>query len=103
MRCLKDRCRSPVACGGFGYCRERNQDGRSMDEETIMRRRAEEAEAFADTYHRARKLMNPRSIAEATARNSFDSGLYRADGETDEEFVLRICATYLAVELRGNT
>lgn len=22
--CLKGRCRSPVACNGFGYCRERN-------------------------------------------------------------------------------
>lgn len=22
--CLKDQCRSPVACEGFGYCRERN-------------------------------------------------------------------------------
>lgn len=26
-RCIKDRCRSPVACGGFGYCRERNVEG----------------------------------------------------------------------------
>ena len=26
MRCQKDQCRSPVACGGFGYCRERNMD-----------------------------------------------------------------------------
>lgn len=24
MRCLKDQCRSPTACGSFGYCRERN-------------------------------------------------------------------------------
>lgn len=23
-RCIKDRCYSPVACGGFGYCRELN-------------------------------------------------------------------------------
>ncbi len=22
--CMKGRCRSPVACGGWGYCRERN-------------------------------------------------------------------------------
>lgn len=22
--CLADRCWSPVACGGFGYCRQRN-------------------------------------------------------------------------------
>lgn len=24
MKCIKDRCYSPVACGGFGYCRELN-------------------------------------------------------------------------------
>jgi hypothetical protein len=24
MRCLSNRCFSPVACGGFGYCRELN-------------------------------------------------------------------------------
>ena len=24
MQCLKGGCSSPVACGGFGYCRERN-------------------------------------------------------------------------------
>lgn len=23
--CLKETCRSPVACGAFGYCRERNE------------------------------------------------------------------------------
>lgn len=23
-KCVKDRCYSPVACGGFGYCRELN-------------------------------------------------------------------------------
>lgn len=22
--CIKDRCYSPVACNGWGYCRERN-------------------------------------------------------------------------------
>lgn len=22
--CLGEQCRSPVACGGWGYCRERN-------------------------------------------------------------------------------
>lgn len=25
MVCIKDQCRSPVACGGFGYCRDLNQ------------------------------------------------------------------------------
>lgn len=24
IACLNDRCYSPVACGGFGYCRELN-------------------------------------------------------------------------------
>lgn len=24
MKCIKQRCYSPVACGGWGYCRERN-------------------------------------------------------------------------------
>jgi len=24
MNCKSERCRSPVACGGFGYCREYN-------------------------------------------------------------------------------
>jgi hypothetical protein len=26
FECLKDQCRSPVACGGWGYCREKNFD-----------------------------------------------------------------------------
>ena len=38
MRCQRwpdSRCYSPVACGGFGYCRERNWDynGRPVDPE----------------------------------------------------------------------
>jgi hypothetical protein len=24
MKCIKSRCYSPVACGGWGYCRELN-------------------------------------------------------------------------------
>ena len=24
MKCIKDRCFSPIACGGFQYCREHN-------------------------------------------------------------------------------
>ncbi len=27
LRCLNDHCRSPVACDGFGYCRQHNLDG----------------------------------------------------------------------------
>ncbi len=30
--CLKDRCRSPVACEGWGYCRERNLMTDEVDE-----------------------------------------------------------------------
>jgi hypothetical protein len=43
FRCKKEtgRCLSPLACDGFGYCRERNSDGRPMDEATIALRRAE--------------------------------------------------------------
>lgn len=44
MKCLKDRCWSPVACGGFGYCRDRNNDGYPMDEVNVRRRRKEACE-----------------------------------------------------------
>lgn len=27
IRCQSERCRAPIACGGFGYCRDRNRDG----------------------------------------------------------------------------
>mgnify|MGYP001575769411 FL=1 len=41
--CFTERgCRSPLACGGFGYCRERNFDGTTTDEHKIARLRAEE-------------------------------------------------------------
>ena len=41
MKCIrKDFCRSPVACGGFGYCRERNEP--PVNEHQIRARRAEE-------------------------------------------------------------
>lgn len=42
--CKAERCRSPIACGGFGYCRERNFDGHGMSESEIQRRRRESAE-----------------------------------------------------------
>jgi hypothetical protein len=36
--CLKDRCYSPLACYGWGYCRERNFDrGLPADRTTIAR------------------------------------------------------------------
>lgn len=37
----KDRCRSPLACSGFGYCRERNFDGHGMHEAEVARRKQE--------------------------------------------------------------
>jgi len=43
MKCLLKKtggvCRSPVACGGFGYCRERNFDGTPMTEAKLARNR----------------------------------------------------------------
>jgi len=39
--CLKDQCRSPLACHSFGYCRERNFDGCPMDQANVDRRRRE--------------------------------------------------------------
>jgi hypothetical protein len=41
-------CRSPVACGAFGYCRERNFDGYPVDERGIARRRAESDAVYAE-------------------------------------------------------
>jgi hypothetical protein len=41
MNCINGRCWSPVACGGFGYCRDRNLDGFSMEDAHIRRRRAQ--------------------------------------------------------------
>ena len=43
FKCIKQRCYSPVACGGFGYCRDRNDDGCPMTEAKITRLRSEEA------------------------------------------------------------
>ena len=39
--CLGERCYSPVACGGFGYCRTRNDgDCGAPGDATIAARRA---------------------------------------------------------------
>lgn len=38
-RCLKERCLSPIACAGFGYCRERNDLGLPTEEEAAEWRR----------------------------------------------------------------
>lgn len=40
FHCLS-RCHSPRACDGFGYCRERNCDGKPMSNDEIARRKAE--------------------------------------------------------------
>jgi hypothetical protein len=47
-------CRAPLACSGFGYCRERNLDGRGMSEGDVAARRAEEQRrsAPASPYRR---------------------------------------------------
>ncbi len=34
-RCLKNRCYSPIACEGWGYCRERNLITDPMDKDGI--------------------------------------------------------------------
>jgi hypothetical protein len=53
MKCQKDQCRSPLACSGFGYCRERNfqyqSEGRfhdyvRPDPETIKQWQAQDKE-----------------------------------------------------------
>lgn len=48
MKCLKDYCRSPLACGSFGYCRERNFDGYPMSQSEVNRRHAEQKLADLD-------------------------------------------------------
>lgn len=45
MKCLDDWCRSPVACGGFGYCRQRNWDGKPCYGEDVERRKREQLES----------------------------------------------------------
>lgn len=35
MDCLKDQCRSPLACSGWGYCREWNMQGAREYEEAL--------------------------------------------------------------------
>ena len=47
FHCKAEQCRSPTACAGFGYCRERNFDGYPMDEAGVARRRRESDEEFA--------------------------------------------------------
>lgn len=53
FKCLKSRCYSPTACGGFGYCRERNFDDCPQDQANVNRRRAE-SEAEAKGQHEPR-------------------------------------------------
>lgn len=49
FRCIaRGGCRSPVACGGFGYCRERNlADERTTEASIAQHRRESEAERLA--------------------------------------------------------
>ena len=41
-------CRAPVACGGFGYCRERNFDGAAQDDVQRARRQSESDAVYAE-------------------------------------------------------
>jgi hypothetical protein len=43
--CLNDICRAPLACWVFGYCRQRNFDGRDMDKAECERRYREQRES----------------------------------------------------------
>lgn len=36
MKCIKDRCYSPLACDGFGYCRELNFLPERFDHDRIL-------------------------------------------------------------------
>jgi len=38
-KCTEGRCYSPVACNGFGYCRQRNKDGLPSEETAAEWRR----------------------------------------------------------------
>lgn len=89
MNCLKNHCRSPVACGGFGYCRERNQDGRGMGREAIEARRIEAEtnislrDAFAQNVREAIAEQYPAvffpGIDVTLAATTSDCPLIRAD------------------------
>lgn len=46
--CLAKPCRSPSACFGWGYCRERNRDG--------VPPRAKQAELRARAFERREKI-----------------------------------------------
>lgn len=44
--CTTDRCFSPVACTGFGYCRERNRDGMPTPAQVVEWRRLDSNEPW---------------------------------------------------------
>jgi hypothetical protein len=46
--CLSKVCRAPLACGSFGYCRERNFDGNGMAPEQVARRLRESLAAWRE-------------------------------------------------------
>ena len=54
--CIKkeggDYCRSPTACAGFDYCRERNQDGHGMSPSQVARRKRESDQDVIDSRKR---------------------------------------------------
>lgn len=56
--CLDGQCRSPVACGGWGYCRERNAPLRGAPSEDQVERFREIARSRAteDVLRKARAM-----------------------------------------------
>lgn len=47
--CLKGPCWSPVVCGSFGYCRERNIEAISFDAAQMQKWQAEAAARKKDS------------------------------------------------------
>jgi hypothetical protein len=41
FKCIGDHCCSRLACHAFGYCRERNFDGKGMSKQECERRKRE--------------------------------------------------------------
>lgn len=64
--CLKDRCRSPVMCDCFGYCRERNEGKQPTPAQLVERR----------------EIARSRNIDSHTAKGEYPDGapMYSQDG-----------------------
>lgn len=67
MKCLKQRCYSPVACGGFGYCREHNDPLQSPQYivEGIILRRLHEKRIEGYTIEMAKEIVGALALSPA--------------------------------------